>query len=233
MHKIISDRVMCSACQAILPKARALLDGIQPEIDSLIMEGKQPLARNEQPFEAARALARLILGQIWLREGQRLPGESFLINLESLFERTITKAFAEAGVKSKPNEPVRYARIENLDQNAKTVSASMFIDLFLPDLPEGPVVVDSKYKTEVSSANLQQMVTYCFSKGARRAVLVFPEGYPSGYERKQSRVFESPIFKTTGMESQIRIDTVQLGTGATDLQGWRSAASKLVREVLN
>jgi hypothetical protein len=77
------------------------------------------------------------------------------------------------------------------------------------------------------------MVTYCFSKGARRAVLIFPEGYPVGFKQKQSRIFESPIFNTMNMENQIRIDMVQLGTGATDLKGWRLAATKLVRDVLD
>jgi hypothetical protein len=35
------------------------------------------------------------------------------------------------------------------------------------------------------------------------------------------------------MENQIKIDIAQLKTDATDLQGWRIAAEKLVRDVLS
>jgi 5-methylcytosine-specific restriction endonuclease McrBC regulatory subunit McrC len=53
----------------------------------------------------------------------------------------------------------------------------MEIDVLLERFDgERPVIVDAKYKTSPASANLQQMVTYCWMTGARQAVLVFPAG---------------------------------------------------------
>lgn len=232
VKKIRSDQTMRIACRTDMPKARALFDGVQPMIDPRIMEGKEPLARNERPFETTRTLARLILGQAWLREGRKLPGESFLINLESLFERTVFKAFREAGVDVTFKAPVRYTRIHTKNDKAVSSKICMEMDLFLPNLKDGPVVVDSKYKTNLSSANLQQMVTYCFAAGANRAVLVFPEGFPFSQEEKQTCIFECPS-RVNGEKDTIRIDVVQLETGAKDLAGWRSAATKLAHDVLS
>ena len=45
---------------------------------------------------------------------------------------------------------------------------------FIPRV--GPVVIDAKYKSSISSGNLQQLIAYCSVLGARLGVLVVPEG---------------------------------------------------------
>jgi restriction endonuclease Mrr len=94
------------------------------------------------------------------------------------------------------------------------------MDVFLPSLPEGPVVVDAKYKTHVSSSNLHQMVAYCHMTGARRAVLVFPSGHVSS---RDSYFFDSP-----GSTRCVTVDVVELDTTATTIAGWRRAGVALL-----
>jgi hypothetical protein len=100
----------------------------------------------------------------------------------------------------------------------------MEMDVFLPDMPEGPVVVDAKYKTQVSSGNLQQMVAYCHITGARRAALVFPHGH----------LQDTKSFFFDGVDAErIRIDLAELKTDAVDVLGWRSAARAMVESAVS
>jgi hypothetical protein len=99
----------------------------------------------------------------------------------------------------------------------------MELDLFVTPSPRGALVVDAKYKTDISSANLQQMVTYCYLTGSRRAFLVVPAGH-------------APLvmytFAGPGV-TDIVVRVVALDTTATDVDGWRRASRAVVAAVLD
>jgi len=221
VQRIALDRVMREACQREMSEVIALLGDVRPAVSSQILEGTSPLPRTERPFEGACSLGRLILRHTSLQEGQERQGFSFLINLEALFERTIAMAFREAGIAAVAKAPVPYRRV--VGGETPDGSGSLEMDLFCPGLPDGPLVVDAKYKAHVSSGNLQQMVTYCFVTGARRAVLVFPKG---NLTDRRSYLFAGKSGK------DIRIDLAELATDARDVVGWRQNARLLVADVL-
>ena len=96
----------------------------------------------------------------------------------------------------------------------------LFSGVLLPEL-----VIDAKYKTSVASANLQQMVSYCFATGARVAVLVFPAGFVP--PRTVYRI-EAPAPGAAPVE----ILTTELVTAERSVAGWRSAARQMVADVI-
>jgi 5-methylcytosine-specific restriction endonuclease McrBC regulatory subunit McrC len=230
--RVMRDREMREACRAELPRAAVVLGGVRPLASDRLLRGKTALARNERPFEAACALARLILRHSAVGEGDDHAGMSFLINLEALFERTVARAFVEAGLDARPKEPVRYGRVEAWEAGGAVVGGgSMEMDVYCPNVGGEPLVIDAKYKTKVSSGNLQQMVTYCFVTGARRAVLVFPAGHV-----KDFRGYEFAAGELARLERRIgsvRVDVVELDTTARDVAGWRRNSRAMVERVLS
>ena len=211
------NRHMRSACIGQLSQLLAFLGGVRAHVTPALLAGSEPLPRHQRAFEPACALARLILRSYHLAEGTESAGLGFFVNLEALFETSVALAFREAGISAAPKAPVPYV-LHYAD--GSTRSRSMAMDVFLPDLPHGPVVVDAKYKTKVSSANLQQMVTYCMVTGARRAVLVFPGGQ---IEPDHSFVFEGAL-----RQWNTRVELAELDTSATDVDGWRTNARRMV-----
>ena len=226
LHRVEHDQVLRAAAGEMLPPLRAHLDAIRPAVDSSLLAGKSPLPRTERAFDAPCALARLILTRSSVGERGDRCGPAFLIDIAQLFEKAVAKAFRESRVLAQPKAPVRYARSPSAAAGHRTAGQPMEIDVLLTSPSVGPVVVDAKYKTEVAAANLHQMVSYCFLTGARRAVLVFPEGHP---EDPRSYLFRGGRHADAG---EIRVDIVTLETGATTVAGWRRAAEKLVQSVL-
>ena len=220
------DKVMRDACTSELPQAFSLIGGVRPGVSPSLLSGRTPLPRNEQGFEAVCALARLILRNTALSEGSTHAGIAFLLNLETLFERTISRAFQEAGVHTLPQAPVRYSRLTSVNNPGAIGTGAMYMDVYCPDVAGGSVVVDAKYKTAVSSGILQQMVTYCFLTGARRGVLVFPAGH---LQDRRSYRFAGGGHRDGDF---VRIDLAELATDASDVPGWREAAKCLVASVL-
>lgn len=221
---IVTDPVLRTASARLLPAARAILEGIQPDVSERMMTGHVALPRAQQAFEPACCLARLLLRHAHIGDGEDGRGASFLINLERMFERTIATALRQAGILAETGKAVRYFRglggSPTLDR-----SGSMAIDVFCPHLPGGPTVIDAKYKSRISSGNLQQMVAYCVLSGARHAVLVVPSG-----ALRETSSFEFP--NALAPQNPIRIDTAELCTDATSVVDWRANASKLATAIL-
>lgn len=195
-----------------------LLQSVSAAVDRPLLSGRVGLNRLESPFEPVLTLARLLLQGNALGDLGGREGLGFLVNLETLFERTVTRAIHEAGLPYLEQAPLSYAREDC--QHWSSFSVDVMI------LTSPPVVVDAKFKSAVSSANLQQMVTYCLMTGARRAVLVLPAGH-----LKDRRSYRFPIDPIWG-GGEVRVDLVELKTDGQCLAAWRTNAQALVAEIL-
>jgi 5-methylcytosine-specific restriction endonuclease McrBC regulatory subunit McrC len=218
LHVISCDALMRTANGPELLRLHALLDGIALLGRTEQSSGPPKPPRHLLHLEPALALASLLVRHAYLDEGSSSPGASFFNNLEALFERTVVRAFYEAGINARPKHPTRFRE----DGPSGYAARSMQIDLYCPTLCGG-VVIDAKYKTEISAGNLQQMVTYCHLTGAPHAVLVFPEGHLQGQSRF---TFVAPDGRTCV------VDVVELRTDAARLEDWRTFGRSLVADVL-
>ena len=230
VQRVGRDPVMrdAAAAQGLLGPLQGLLAGVPAVVDPDLLAGRSPLPRNEWGFEAACALARLVIRQTALTEGDRYEGLAFLVNLERLFELAVAEAFRDAGVPSNSKWRLPYSRAG--PRPGATEARYMEVDLFCPSLPSGRLVVDAKYKKSVSSSNLQQMISYCFMTGAERAVLVFPSGH---FKDRGSYHFKSGGLRNVdGQLGALTIDIAELDTGAKTMAEWREAGRRLVEEIV-
>ncbi|MGH0037127.1 MAG: 5-methylcytosine restriction system specificity protein McrC [Myxococcota bacterium] len=225
VDRVRRDSVLRRACRAKLPEAVSVLSDVEPLADRRLLDGRAALSRSERHLDRALALARLLLRSTGFQEGRGDHGGAFLVNLESLFERTVAKAFQEVPIGARAKAPVYYLRES---ANGTVEARSMEMDVFIPASRTGSIVIDAKYKTSVASSNLQQMVTYCFVTGSSSAVLVFPEGFvsPGTAYRFSGRSGES----SSPME--IEVSTAELETGGNSVEEWRAAARRLAVNVL-
>lgn len=224
LRAVETDVLMAAAVADILPNARSLMSGVRPTVASQFLSAGGGLARNERHFAIAFSLARLILRSVGLGEGKGWKSPSYLVNLESLFEATVVKAFRDANVAIEANAPAHY-----YECGVDVKPRPMFLDLVVKGLPGGPVVVDAKFKTSVSSSNLQQVVTYCVMVGATRAFLVFPSACPARFKPGTWIVVNG---KGPWAHRQVRVDIAVLQTDGKDVAAWRRAGSDLVREIV-
>lgn len=220
VDRVQRDPVLRTAAGPHLEWLRGLLEGVRPEPSQALLLGTTQLDRTESPFEAALALARLLLRRACRGEGDRHEGLGFLINLEQLFERTIARALEHAGINRRIQVPVPYVR---LDARGGPSVGAMAADYYCPDLPRGPLVIDAKYKTAVSSANPQQMVTYCFVMGARRGALVLP-----GVEGRKAVAYR---FSAGDGGGEVRVEVVGLSTDGRSVSAWREAGQRLAEQI--
>lgn len=217
------DPSLRAASGTALPQLAALFAEVRPVIDADRLNDTTPLSRLETPFALAASLARLILRSAGTVHGSAQPGMAFLINLADLFERTVARAFRDSGVTAIPKHPLQILRGPGVGP-ALASHMPMEIDVFLPDLPEGPVVVDAKYKTAISAANLQQMATYCWLTGARLAVLVVPEGI---IKDRRPYLLNAPVPGA----AKIQVEVVELCLSGDSLAAWGAAARDLVNAI--
>lgn len=196
-----------------ITRARQCFIGVSPHLSDALRRGAQPLARGEVPFAPAYALARLLLHGYGISDGASLPGIAFLIDLERLFERAVQRSFIATDRASKTGVELTFSHQVGTDAGL----GRMRLDL-LARTPDGPLVVDAKFKHHVSAANLQQMVTYCHLTGAARAVLVLP----GPIERRESFCFAGPA------RQDIVVDVRGLDTTARTLGDWQRNGAALV-----
>lgn len=221
LDAIRRDSSMRAAAGPSLGTLTAIFADVQPRIDHELVAGKLPLSRLERPFEASLALALLLTGAHGLREGSSVRGLAFLINLANLFERSVARALVHEISGARAKVPLHYHR-GRLGAVGKP-AGSMEIDVLLPGLDRGrPVVVDAKYKHAPQSANLQQIVSYCWMTGARQAVLVFPAGLLRDRQPFHYRSVDG---------STVVVHLVELDTDASSIDGWRTAGRALAERI--
>lgn len=226
LRAIEVDALLSNAARDILPGALSLMAGVRPAVGPRFLSENGQLDRNEQHFALAVALARLLLQSVGLGEGTAWESPSFLFNLETLFEATVAKAFRDASIEVEAKSPAHYAINVGPD---KQLSRTMSLDLLVRGMADGPVVVDAKYKMDLSSANIQQVTTYCVMVGATRAVLVFPMGYPEHIPSGSSIAVRGA---GRWADRQVRVDVVTLRTDGKNVAAWRKAGCELVEAVL-
>lgn len=215
------DPELRAASGTLLAPLGALLAEVPPVVDATELSRPRSLSRLEQPFEAAAALARLIVRRGGLSSGDTVPSVGFLVNIAALFESAVARAFRDSALDVSVKHPVPvYRSGEGTEQADRRVP--MEIDVLVRSPSGEPIVVDAKYKTDVSAGNVQQMAAYCWLTGARRAVLVFPAGMLG-----DRRSFVLPA--ADGRDA-IRVDLCELELGGRGLSDWREAGRRLVNE---
>lgn len=218
VRRIAGDALLREVDPLALRSATRALAPVEPFADPREPSTASPLARNELPFARAVALARMLLAKNDLGELGDERGHGFLINLETLFERTVAVALGDAGVTALTKVNVPYWRRDS--EGATGLVQGMQLDVHCPGLAPGGVVVDAKYKTKVSSSNVQQVLTYCFALGAREAALIVPSVCTSD---RRSLVFRDPLSLR-----DIRVHCVELSTTSTSVAGWRESGRRMV-----
>lgn len=209
------DPMLSAASDPGLSRVRTRMAAITPQVDRALLNGTRALDRSEQPFALVVALARMILSAAGLLEGDDHRGAGFLVNLETLFERTVVRALRENGVDVVAKSSLHY---ERLDGDSPVPGSAFEMDAYCRGLPDGDLIVDAKYKRSISSANLHQMIAYAAITGARRAAFVVPAGMVA--DRRGYRVATAD-----GGEMEIRV--LELRTDATTLATWRDNARLL------
>lgn len=217
-----ADPVMRAVDPSRLRSLRAAFGEVVPDVDPALLAGRTELARNEQAFSPAIALARLILRHLGLGEGAEHKGLSYLIGLDGLFEQAVVRALRENGVDAIPKHPIRHQRVGALGDVVFGASP-MELDALCPGLVPGGVVVDAKYKDRISSGNLQQLIAYCTLTGARQGVLAVPAGLI--HDKRSYR------FEPHGTEP-VTVHIVELAVHGKNVATWRAAASEFAAKML-
>ncbi|ACY15387.1 5-methylcytosine restriction system component- like protein [Haliangium ochraceum] len=221
--QIRRDPVLRASAGADLPPLATALADVSPHLDRALLSARIPLSRLEQPFAASHALACLILRSAGLASGSEHEGAGFLVDLANLFERAVARAFRDAPFAAEAKWRVQLLR--EAPSTPSTQGSSMELDVFLPDVRGQRVVVDAKYKTRVTTGNLQQMITYCVASGTHQAVLVFPAGHLTDRRAHVLVPHRGP--------PAYRIHLVEFELTQTDLAGWRDAGRRLADAVVH
>lgn len=216
------DSELRAASSPVLPHLRTALADVTAPMDRRCLSGAMTLSRFERPFEAAAALARLIVSRGGLSDGEQLTSLGFLIDLSTLFENSVARAFRESCLDATAKQALRIPRIGDAQGPARRYM-EMEVDVMVRDSSGPRIIVDAKYKSDVSAANVQQVATYCWLTGARRAALVFPSGV-----LPDRRAFELPA---SGGNDSIRVDLLELDLNGTTLADWRNAGTRLVDQL--
>lgn len=209
LRKIRRHPSLRAACGSELAACEGLLEGVNPHPAKLA--DPDDLPRTAQPFAPVCALARLLLDGAGMEEGRERSGLWFLINLEQLFERTVVQAFRDAGIACQPKQPLPYRRNER--------GRSFQMDLFCPNLGGTALVVDAKFKTDVSPGNLHQMVTYCVMSGSPRAILVLPSSVEC----------EPASYSVPTVQGTLRIDVLKFDVANRTVEDWRRSAARFIQ----
>jgi 5-methylcytosine-specific restriction endonuclease McrBC regulatory subunit McrC len=206
------DPVMRAAGGGMLRQFLGLYADLDAQVDRDLLAGRSELTRVETAFAAVVALSRLLLRNSFLGAGSAQTGAAFLVNLEALFEKTVVKALRDAGIDARAKVPVPYQcrAIGDTEWN----DAAMEMDVWCPGLGDQGTVVDAKYRSKVSPAMLQQMVTYCLVMGTKRGVLVFPEGVLGG----------TNVFRFAG---GVEIRALEMGVAHGTADSWKRLAKQL------
>lgn len=210
LQLIRRDQLMRRAVGGVVSDLEAVFAEVPPAVDPDLLAGRRPLERDELPFSSSCALARLILRDAGLSTGEDERGLGFLVRLDSLFEKAVVKALRDSGLDATPKVPVSYLRVGS--GQSSTTSGQLILDCFLRRPGLDGIVIDAKYKSDVSPSNIDQMLTYCHLTGVSRAVLVFPAG-----QLDDRRAFE--LASPEGR--RIRVDLLELDTGGRSTAQWR------------
>lgn len=213
------DPLLLAACEPGLSRVRARMASIEPGVDRELLDATRDLRRDEEPFAAVLALARMLLRGMGLLEGNKHLGDGFLVNLEALFESAVVRALRENGVVMVAKAQLPYSRWSGTHEQP----GSMFeLDALCRVASNALLVVDAKYKRKISSGNLHQMIAYFALSGATRGAFVVPAEVVAD---RRAYLFE----RADGV--RVRVDVLELSTDAADIDGWRQNGRRLADEI--
>lgn len=218
---VARDPVMRAAAPAQLEMLLRAFAEVSPQIDPVLLAGRAQVERNEQGYSLPVTLARFIVRSVGLAEGSETDGLSYLVGMNVLFERAVVRALNENGVLAHAKWPLRHERVHD-DGACRAGVSPMELDAFCPNIGQGGLVVDAKYKDSISSANLQQMLAYCMLTGATHGVLAVPAGLLS--DRRSFRF--SPA-----AGKPVMVHLVEFDVRGKTVNEWRVAASEFAGRV--
>jgi hypothetical protein len=221
LDRIARDPVMRTVEPALLHTLQTAFREVTIDVDPLLLAGRSMPGRNEHVFSAALILARLLLRGIGLGDGDRHAGISYLVRLDVLFERAVLRALQENGLHPVAKRPMHHERLDASGE-ASPGAAPMILDAWCGALAPSGVVIDAKYRSDVSSANLHQMLAYCAMTGANTAILAVPgDRVPDLRAYRFSRKGASPV----------TVHVVEFDVLGRDVATWRAAAQRFALRV--
>lgn len=203
-------------CAAELESCLTILKGVSAPKD--LSFDPNHLPRFALHYRPLCALAKILLDKAGLREGSAHSGLAFLIDLEQLFEQTVNRTFKDAGIYTQPKKNLPYLRDE--------ANASFQMDLFCPDFGGEPLVVEAKYKGEVSASNLHQVITYCLMSRTRRAAFILPAFGTGESSKKAVQTYRIPT-----AYGEIQIKALKLAVNNQSLEDWANSSKDLMTEL--
>lgn len=215
LKRIERDQHMRRAAGIPFSSCQGFFDGVPRIVPDRFLKGQDPLTRLEREFEDCVALGRLLLGGGGLSEGVKSTGLGYLVNLEALFESTVTRAFKLAGIDCEAQKPLSYRRESG-------PGGAFRIDLFCPEINGQPIVIDAKFKKDISPGNLHQMVSYCVMTGARNAVFVLPAGH----------LANASSFILPTVLGELRVQIAELDVSGQSQSDWADNCERLVADVI-
>jgi 5-methylcytosine-specific restriction enzyme subunit McrC len=137
-------------------------------------------------------LCRLLLDGLEPAEAAgTVPTPAFLLDMERVWERYVTRAVVDAFAGTAANVSVQVGHAAGRDDRGRVIRMRPDVTVDRGGRPR--VVVDAKWKRPgrgAAAEDLYQVLAYCAALGAERAVLV----YPGRRDRVRECVFEgSPV----------------------------------------
>lgn len=220
LHLIRRDQLMRRAVGGVVSDLDAVFAEVPPAIDPDLLAGRRPLERDELPFGATCALARLILRDAGVSTGDEERGLGLLVRLDALFEKAVVKALRDAGLDAEPKVPVTYFRVGS--DGAPLTRGQLVLDCFLRRPGLESLVIDAKYKSDVSPSNIDQMLTYCHLTGTSEAMLAFPAGQLTDLRSFELR---SPAGRA------VRVGLVEFDTSGRSVSEWRESGLRFANQL--
>lgn len=195
------------------------LDGI-PESTSPLSE-RMTWNRTNERFRGAHRLARMLLEAEWQNTTSGIgSGISLLFPMNLLFERYVARWLQRV-------LPAGSVSVQRRQHSLLQHGAYPLIPDIVLDTPEGPLIVDTKWKDlgpqaasapDVRQADLYQLASYGAIYNAGRVVLLYPSA-----ERNAHPI----VWKYTNSERRVEIWRVNL-SAMTHRAQWEEMASRLV-----
>ena len=180
LELLLGSPLLGAAARAALERALPGLEGVSSVPLTEQLCGRE-VERAPAPYRPLLELCRLLADSFHPTPGVRAgstPGPTFLLDLERVFERHVSRGVVEAIAGSG-----RFSVSEQLAQTFSSDESGQPGLLMRPDLTvfegsEPRAVIDAKWKRLPPhgkvTADLYQLLAYCTALGAGRGVLVYP-----------------------------------------------------------
>lgn len=131
------------------------------------------LNRLNQDYKEILDLCQLIISSSFIEslESGQTPSYSFLLDMNSIFERIVERAFQEI-IKDQKLKVKPQKRTDNLVTGTPTIN--MYPDIVVENPEKVLLVADAKWKTSTQNSDIYQIVSYTLAHDAP-GLLIYPE----------------------------------------------------------